>query len=63
MKRYVKEFANACIEKEKNQHHWNLKKVKAINKTVVQCNNGLITEFEAVKIIVKIMEENHVDSN
>ena len=63
MKRYVKEFANACIEKEKNQHHWNLEKVKAINKTVVQCNKGLITEFETVKTIVKIMEENYENSN
>lgn len=57
MKRYVKEFANHCLNRETSQHHYNLEKVKNINSIVRCCEKGLITDFEAVKSIVIEMEK------
>ena len=51
MKRYVKEFANDLLSKAHN-----LETKKCINKAVRMYEKGLITSFDAVRMLVDIVE-------
>ena len=51
MKRYVKEFANDLIT---NAH--NVKTIERISKVVRMYERGLLTSFDAVRMLVDIVE-------
>ena len=63
MKRYVYEFANDMTKRLENAKKGNplageivSLKIAGVKAFVLACNNGLITDFEAVRTIVSIME-------
>lgn len=58
MKRYVKEFANDVL----NRPYSNEKKSR-IQRAVHYCEKGMITDFEAIKMIVRIITEWQEEEN
>ena len=63
MKRYVREFANDEQKKLKDiaftygNNDKVLQRISAIEQAVKACERGLITDFEAVKLIVYAEEK------
>ncbi len=63
MKRYVREFANdeqkklADIASTYGNNNKILQRICAIEQAVKACERGLITDFEAVKLIVYAEEK------
>lgn len=58
IKRYVIEYANDCYKSlEKADETIKVNKWSNISRVVVSCEYGFISNFEAVKKITAIMEE------
>lgn len=58
MKRYVKEFASDRIKSlQYANEDVKQKALERINKVIHLCERGYITDFEAVKQIIKVIEE------
>lgn len=56
IKRYVIEYANDCFTSLEKANK--IKDMQEISRIVTSCEYGYISNFEAVKKITEIMEEN-----
>lgn len=61
MKRYVKEFANDMLKREREcisplNEKEQMYRIERIEKYVAACEIGLITDYETVKAIIDFLE-------